>query len=102
MAIKKSTNIYWLYTHIIVYGLSLFIIILGGLLLVELSFPNNFGRFVFIITINTLSHGVVDYLTSRISKKYFEKSQMKAFYNMLGLDQLIHLIILITTFTYLN
>ena len=47
------------------------------------------------ILINTVSHGVVDYNTSRISSRLFKEEKYYKFFNILGIDQLTHQLVMI-------
>lgn len=101
MAEKKSTNIYWLLTHCIVYGIGLFLILFFGN---TLSFINVNGYIELIVfsVLNVIIHFFVDYVTSRITSKLYNKKKYRMFFNVIGFDQLIHTMTLLISFNYIN
>lgn len=80
MAKNKSSSIKALGLHIFVYTLIMCI----------------FG--VKFAVINGLIHFIVDFITSRITKKLWLKQDVHNFFVVIGLDQLIHVCTLIYTF----
>lgn len=97
MATKKSKNIYWLISHIIVYTCFLFLFIYVGLFILTPISPFPFLLFVLF---NGLLHFITDFITSKLSAKFYKNKKEKMFYNILGLDQLIHILTLFITFNY--
>jgi hypothetical protein len=51
--------------------------------------------------VNGILHLVVDYFTSRISSKLYAKGDIHNFFVVIGLDQFIHVITLLTTYYYI-
>jgi len=100
MANNKSKNIYWLGTHCVVYGLGLFILISLFNILSFIGITSYYYLFLFVM-INVLIHFVVDYTTSKITTKLYHKKRFRAFFNVIGMDQLIHTMILLISFKYL-
>lgn len=82
MAIKKSSDNYWLFAHCAVY--SMVFIWLG---------------FTFWI-LNFAIHFHVDYVTSRINARLWANNRRHEFFMMIGLDQLIHIATLMALFYY--
>ena len=85
MATKKSTSNFWLSTHCIIY-----------------SIP-----FVFVVNfkyalVNGIAHFLVDFITSRMTSYLYKKEQRHWFFTVIGLDQLIHAIILASTYLTLG
>lgn len=50
--------------------------------------------------INGVAHFITDYVTSRITKNLWEKKEVHWFFAVIGLDQLLHYIVLFATFYY--
>ena len=79
MAINKSKSFYWLTVHCLIYG-CLF---------------NFFGwRFALV---NTVAHFVVDGISSRCTTWLWLKGERHWFFVTVGLDQVIHVSILLLT-----
>lgn len=97
MATKKSKNIYWLISHIIVYTVFLFLFTYIGLYILTPISP--FPILLFAL-FNGLLHFITDFITSKLSAKFYKNKKEKMFYNILGLDQLIHILTLFITFNY--
>lgn len=95
MAINKSENIYALVSHTFVYT---FVVTVPMLFLL----PHSSTAFLFITFI---AHSITDYYTSRINKKLYKKAQntknARPFFNMVGLDQVLHYTQLFTTYYFL-
>jgi hypothetical protein len=97
MAIKKSINIWWLLTHGVVYGIGLFtcMMIFKSLgVLEEIPSTTVLEWAIF----NTYFHLVIDYFTSKLTTKYWSLENKRPFFNIIGLDQLMHNIVLFTTY----
>lgn len=80
MAINKSSSSAWLGIHSVVYGV--FLLPLG----VEFAL------------LNCAIHGLVDAITSNITKRLWAKGDRHNFFVVIGLDQAIHLTTLFYTF----
>jgi membrane-bound metal-dependent hydrolase YbcI (DUF457 family) len=105
MGVKKSRNIYWLVAHIYVYSIITF---LGWIFFFNLNLKMSFE----LISLTVFSHFLTDYITSKISSKFYLKSKKSKslkeskyfewlFWSTIGFDQLIHSITLILTFKYI-
>lgn len=105
MGVKKSRNIYWLVAHIYVYSIITF---LGWIFFFNLNLKMSFE----LISLTVFSHFLTDYITSKISSKFYLKSKKSKslkeskyfewlFWSTIGFDQLIHAITLILTFKYI-
>ena len=88
MAENKSKFAWPLILHCFVYTLPFLII-------------DYFYLVAYYAIINGVLHFVVDFITSRITSKLYEKKKIHAFFAVIGLDQAIHMTILILTFEYL-
>lgn len=95
MARNKSKSNKWLAKHILVYSaaLSMFAIIAG------FNVPGKF--WISFVAINGLAHFVIDYFTSRISSKCWEKGEVHDFFVVIGFDQALHMATLIYTYNWL-
>lgn len=52
--------------------------------------------------LNSLLHFMVDAVTSRIASYLWQKNERHWFFTTIGFDQMIHLIILFSTYVYLD
>lgn len=108
MGRNKSTNLYWLTTHVLAYTLAT---VIGWSLFVE--FANFNLGFIFWLSVITFStHWITDFLTSKLSGycylKSLEHKKTKkgdfwewSFWGIIGLDQFIHWATLALTYKYL-
>jgi fatty acid desaturase len=105
MGVKKSRNIYWLFAHVYVYSIITF---LGWIYFFNLNIKMSFE----LISLTVFSHFLTDYITSKLSSKFYLKSKKSKslkeskyfewlFWSTIGFDQLIHAITLILTFKYI-
>lgn len=51
--------------------------------------------------LNMVLHFIVDFTTSKFTTYFYQKEDMKMFWNIIGFDQLLHAIILITSYNFL-
>ncbi len=84
MALNKSTSLYWLGIHSIVYSI-LFLY---------------FG--IYFILITCIAHFIIDYISSKLTTYFWVKQQRHWFFVTIGCDQAIHFICLLITYRYLN
>jgi hypothetical protein len=86
-AINKSTSLLALLKHILVYTLMM------SMFMAFVLTPNNLGIF-FLITFFT--HGIIDYFTSKIVKKKFDRKEFGSpipnlgAFTTIGFDQWLH------------
>ncbi|MGI9422511.1 MAG: DUF3307 domain-containing protein [Hyphomicrobiaceae bacterium] len=92
MATQKSRNLNALLAHVVTYT-----IVLSVAAVVLFGQTETAGWF---IIANAALHLVTDFLTSRVSAKYYDAKNMRAFFVMVGLDQLFHLLALVYTLQY--
>ncbi|MBL7910566.1 MAG: DUF3307 domain-containing protein [Bacteroidia bacterium] len=97
MATGKSKSLKWLSIHVLTYSLVSLITFLFLFI--------NYGELSFALCwwiINVLLHFIVDFFTSKITSRFWEEKNMRFFFVMIGFDQLIHNMCLISTFFWLK
>ena len=87
---EKLSHLGW---HVLVYGLCItaFGMVISSLTHGSPALGVIFGLF------NALSHGVVDFFTSRITKPQWDQKDVPSFFTTIGFDQMVHGIVLILT-----
>ena len=93
-AINKSTSNLWLFYHVGVYSIVW--------LIAMYSFTDIFIESLVFTIITFICHFGTDYITSRISKKFFAKDDYHNGFVVVGFDQLLHAIQLIYTYIILD
>jgi len=84
MAKNKSSNHFALALHSAIYMIPLFII-----------------SWQFAL-INGILHYPIDYISSQLTTHYYKKENENMFFNVIGIDQAIHYIILLLTYLFLK
>src|SRR5579859_3942608 len=91
MGENKSTSMFWLSMHILVYT-------------IVLGFFSSFFfapiQFVNWLVINSVLHFITDFITSRMTTYFYKKQNMKYFWSTIGFDQLVHGLCLFYTSIY--
>ncbi len=90
---NKSSNWDALWYHVLVYSFSIAIL--------SIPFIDEGWQFMAILTITGVCHFITDAITSRISKKYFEKEDYHNGFVIVGMDQVFHYIQLFLTFNFI-
>ena len=93
MSRNKSTSIYWLSLHVLVYSL----ITTMGWAAISLVPVVLFK--VFILTY--ITHWCTDFVTSKLTGYLYQKGDIHNFFVVIGIDQFIHLTTLMLTYNYL-
>lgn len=95
MAKGKSKSNKWLGKHILAYMavLSVFAIYAGFYI------PGKY--WMAFVLINGAAHFVIDYFTSRLSSLCWSKGQVHDFFVVIGFDQALHMVTLISTYNWL-
>lgn len=96
MARNKSTNLEALLSHIIIYTLVLFI----GLILICFKYDISTVNFVAFILANSITHFIIDFVTSRITSTLHKANDTHNFFVVIGFDQLLHTAILFASYNY--
>lgn len=97
MSAYKSSSIYWLSTHASSYAVSMMFMWVIFTLFSHYGYINGpelpgiwlFFQVLFLIFI---SHGLIDCITSRITKKLWNKNKLHNFFVVIGFDQWLHLV----------
>lgn len=84
MALNKSTSLYWLGIHSIVYSI------------IFLYFGIQFA----LITCG--AHFIIDFVSSKATTYFWKRKERHWFFATIGWDQLLHYVCLLTTYRYLN
>jgi len=93
MATGKSKSLKWLSIHVGVYGL----VSLLSMYLVGNSVNSYYLGFSWWLG-NVALHFITDFLTSKVTSRFWESKNMRLFFVMIGFDQLIHNVCLIGTY----
>ena len=94
---EKSSSIKYLLQHTFVYSSIIFIC---------MQILQSYGYFgaqywyspLMFAGIQFVTHTIVDFFTSKINKRLWENKEVHTFFVMIGFDQLIHMLILFTSF----
>lgn len=97
MATGKSKSLKWLSIHVAVYAS----VSLLTFAVLAIMYGDALIAFYWWI-INVALHFVTDFFTSKVTSKFWEEKNMRFFFVMIGFDQLIHNICLVTTFFLLK
>lgn len=92
-AINKSTSNKYLAFHVGIYSMVWFIAMWGYTGLWNLA--------LYFAVITFVAHFITDYITSRISKKFFGVNDFHNGFVTVGFDQVLHYLQLIVTFNWL-
>lgn len=91
MAKNKSSDTQALTAHVLLYT---FILLLCGL-------PLFFGMTAFLwAAVNGCAHWLTDFVTSKITKKLWEQQRVHDFFVVVGLDQVLHYVVLFWSTIY--
>ena len=96
---NKSSSNYWLANHIICYMWWMWLALRFSQIFVG-SYSN--GATCAYVLLNGLAHFCTDYITSRITKRLWEKKDVHNFFAVIGVDQALHLTVLVATMPLLN
>lgn len=96
MAVNKSKSIYWLSLHVVTYTIVtllawIFTIFQPG---IEFHLHTYFWFFIFIFS----THWLTDFITSKFSSKYFGKGDYHNGFVVIGFDQVLHYIQLLSAY----
>lgn len=95
-ATNKSSSMVALASHIVTYGVVMFILMSFCLFLFFDATESSLLRtFVYWILFNMAAHAVTDYVSSRLSKRAYERGDRHAFFCIIGVDQFVHIVTLL-------
>ena len=98
MAINKSKSNYWLTLHVLTYTFVTWLAWLFCFFQPSMDYKSydyvSFSVFIF------TTHWITDYITSRISSKYFGKGDYHNGFVVVGFDQVLHYIQLFFAYYY--
>lgn len=88
------------------HGFTYFITLGIPMLLVCLIVPEfrhllNSGLIVGYVALNAVIHTFIDFFTSKASSSYWEEKDYGSFFNVIGLDQLLHMLTFLFTYKLL-
>lgn len=92
---NKYRNVEALLSHVSVYTIC-FITVLAVLFPSNPAFPLTFG------IVTWVAHALTDFITSKISHHFAEKTEWHNFFMVIGFDQLLHAAQLVLTYTLLT
>lgn len=93
MGNNKSKSNYHLALHVWVYSL-------GLLLVAPILFPMSIICGIGWIFVNGLAHFLTDYVTSRATSSLYKEERYQDFFNVIGIDQMLHYITLFGTYVW--
>lgn len=91
MAVNKSRNIWALLAHVATYTV----------VLTTLTSPFFFPNFLLWALTNGVIHGMIDFVTSRITSYLWKRQDVHHFFVAIGLDQLLHYVTLFVSYLLL-
>lgn len=96
MAVNKSKSNYWLTIHVTVYSTVTF---LGWLFcFFQPSYEYMASQYLEFTLFIFATHWITDYCTSRLSSKYFGKNEYHWGFVVVGFDQVLHYIQLLSAY----
>lgn len=100
MSNNKHHSVSWLLVHIAAYTTSFaFFLWIFNLLVQAFTWEN----MLLLVGINGISHFIIDFITSKISAYYYKANKYKTFIKIIGMDQFIHVtILIILTFWFIT
>lgn len=84
--LKPAQDCLPLLAHISIYTL--------GLIFIAVTLNFDFGKAYSFVLFNGVAHFLTDLITSKISSKFYKENKLQAFWNTIGIDKFIHLIVL--------
>lgn len=98
MAINKSKSNYWLSVHVAVYTFVTFLA--WHFTLLQPASEYHMSVYLLLAGFIFTTHWITDYITSRISSKYFGKGDYHNGFVVVGIDQVLHYAQLFTAYWF--
>lgn len=104
LAINKSSSVWALIQHIIIYALSFYIIFglswypLYYILNINITAQTWLQLTIGITVVNSLLHYFTDFFTSKLTRYFWNKKDYHNFFVIIGFDQLLHTGLLIYSY----
>ena len=99
MANNKSTSNYWLGMHVGVYTLTT---ILSWFILFSIvGLHATLLQYVLAALSIFVMHFITDYITSRITGRYYKNKKYRLFFTTIGFDQWLHYLQIFAVFNYI-
>ncbi len=96
MATNKSTSNYWLTMHALVYtGVTL---LFWRFMIFNPAHAYSLMDYVQFCVFIFSTHWITDYITSRLTGKLFKEGKYHEFFVMIGIDQVCHLVQLLSAY----
>jgi hypothetical protein len=99
MALRKSTSNYYLGMHVTVYSVTT--IFAWWLLFLIVGLHATFLQYVEAYLAIFVMHFITDYITSRITGKYYKAKKTHEFFVTIGFDQWLHYAQIFIVFNYI-
>ena len=99
MATKKSTSNYYLGMHVTVYSITT--ILAWWLMFLIVGIHVTFLMYMFAGLSIFVMHFITDYISSRITGKYYKAQKNHEFFVTIGFDQWLHYIQIFIVFNYI-
>ena len=96
MSHNKSKSIAALLAHVEVYTCGVLVMLLFN------YHHSNLLTGLLWVTFNVVAHGAIDAVSSRLSSKLFAKQEYGKAFDVIGFDQMLHMLCLFGSFIYLR
>ena len=99
MGENKGKDNFWLTAHVSVYTFFTILLWIFGFSLIGISIGAKTVWLAFSLVF--VSHWITDYITSRLTGKFYLEKRWYSFFNTIGFDQVLHYIQLFSVYTYI-
>jgi len=106
MGVNKSSSLLWLFAHIFSYTFAVFSCVLFFVLynskIHDINFNYDIGLVLFFSLFNGLTHLIIDFVSSKLTKYLYQNNKRHDFFVVIGFDQALHLSILMFSWLWLT